>query len=272
LITLPAHHDYSDDSPCRQGPSSRRSQHNEVMLQYTERTYRKRIRPQGFFCFQVAVKETDLWVCAGRHLETETRDLVFASRHQLETYIRSHPNFSNSLVPLKEDPYAPLIVREMIRASGKACVGPMAAVAGAIAQQVGEGLLSLTDQVIVENGGDIFLKADRPLTVSIFAGTSPLSGRFGLLIPTRQMPLGVCSSSGTIGHSLSQGMADVICLLSASAALADSAATALGNRIKKKRDLENVAEWAGQIEGILGGVVIVNDAMATWGNIELVAL
>jgi len=240
------------------------------MTQHIERTYRKRIRPKGLFCFQVAVRETDLWVCADRGLEKETRDLALVSRHQLETYIRSHPEFLNSLLPLKEDPCAPQIVREMIGAAGKVGVGPMAAVAGAIAQQVGEGLLNLTDQVIVENGGDTFLKADRPLTVSIFAGTSPLSGRVGIFIPTRQMPLGVCSSSGTVGHSLSQGIADVVCLLAGSTALADSAATALGNRIKKKRDLENAAAWAGQIDGILGGVVIVGDTMATWGDVELV--
>jgi len=239
------------------------------MPPYTERNYRKRTRPRGLFSFQVAVRETDLWVCAGRDLEKETRDLVFASRHQLETYIQSHPGFLHSLLPMKEDPYAPPLVREMIRATGKAGVGPMAAVAGAIAQQVGEGLLNLTDQVIVENGGDIFLKADRPLTVSIFAGTSPLSERFGILVPTRQMPLGVCASSGTIGHSLSQGIADAVCVLSSSTALADSAATALGNRIKKKRDLESAAGWADRIEGILGGVVIMGDAMATWGDIEL---
>lgn len=237
---------------------------------YTERTYRKRLRPEGFFSFQVGVRETDLWVCAGRPLQTETRDLVFLSRHQIETYIESHPNFSHSLVPVKEDPYAPPIVREMMRAAGKVGVGPMAAVAGAIAQQVGEGLLNLTDQVIVENGGDTFLKADRPLTLTIFAGTSPLSEKFGILVPTRQMPLGVCTSSRTIGHSLSQGIADAVCLLSSWTALADSAATALGNRIKKKKDLEKAAEWAGQIEGILGGVVIVGDAMTAWGDIELV--
>lgn len=242
------------------------------MPPYTERTYRRRTRPKGLCCFEVTVRETDLWVCTGRDLETETRDLVFAARLQLETYIQYHPEFLTSLFPLKEDPYAPQFIREMIRAAGKVGVGPMAAVAGAIAQQVGEGLLNLTDQVIVENGGDIFLKADRPLTVSMFAGTSPLSGRFGILIPPRQMPLGVCSSSGTVGHSLSHGIADAVCLLSPSAALADSAATALGNRVKRKRDLENAAGWAGRIEGILGGVVILGDAMATWGDVELVEI
>jgi ApbE superfamily uncharacterized protein (UPF0280 family) len=240
------------------------------MPQYTERTYRKSVRAKDLCCFQVAVRETDLWVCADKNLEKETRDLIFESRHQLEVYMRSHPEFLDSLLPVGEDPYAPLIVRDMIHATKKVDVGPMAAVAGAIAQSVAEGLLNLSDQVIVENGGDIFLKASRPLTVSIFAGASPLSGRFGLLIPTRQMPLGVCSSSATIGHSLSRGITDVVCILSSSAALADGAATALGNRVKRKRDLEDVATWADQIEGILGGVVIVGDTMATWGDIELV--
>jgi len=241
-----------------------------VMPQYRERTYRKRVSSKDLTCFSVAVKETDLWLCADKNLEKETRDLIFDCRHQLESYIRSHPEFPHSLVPLEGDPYAPPIVKEMIRATGKIDVGPMASVAGAIAQYVATGLLNLTDQVIVENGGDIFLKADRPLTVSVFAGASPLSGRFGLLIPVSQMPLGVCSSSATVGHSLSWGIADVVCTLSSSGAMADGAATALGNRVKKKRDLEEVARWANQIEGVLGGMVIVGDTMATWGDIELV--
>jgi ApbE superfamily uncharacterized protein (UPF0280 family) len=151
-------------------------------------------------------------------------------------------------------------------------VGPMASVAGAIAQYVGRGLMRITDQVIVENGGDIFLKAGRPVTVSIFAGDSLLSEKFGLLIPERQMPLGICSSSARVGHSLSMGIADVVCLLSPSAALADGAATALGNRIMAKKDIEKVAVRANEIEGIVGGVVIVEDSMATWGDVELVEL
>lgn len=242
----------------------------DPMTPYVDRIYRKRLRPQGLFCFQVAVRETDLWVCTDRDMESETRNLVFAVRHQLETYIRYHPTFSSSLVPLKEDPYAPKVVKEMLRASGKAGVGPMAAVAGAIAQEVGEGLLKWTREAIVENGGDIYLKADRPVTVSIFAGKSPLSGRLGLRIPTRQMPLGVCSSSGTIGHSLSEGSADAVCILSRSAALADSAATALGNRIRNRADLKRLGNRAGQIPGILGGVAIKNEAVAAWGDVELI--
>jgi len=239
------------------------------MPQYSERTYREKVTAKDLLFFRVVVKETDLSVHADVKLENQARDLVFDSRHQLETYMRFHPGFATSLLPRAEDPYAPPIVKEMIRATRKVDVGPMAAVAGAIAQYVGEGLLGFTDQVIVENGGDIFLKADRPLSVSVFAGASPLSGKIGLQIPLRQMPIGICTSSATVGHSLSMGITDALCLLSSSAALADGAATALGNRVKKKADLDKVASWAGQIDGIVGGIAIVGDRMVAWGDIEL---
>ncbi len=242
------------------------------MPQYGERVYRKKVNARDLVSFRVVVKETDLWVSADLNLDKETIDLVFDCRQQLETYIKMHPQFATSLSSQPEDPYAPPLVREMIDTTKTLGVGPMASVAGAIAQYVATGLLRFTDQVIIENGGDIFLKVSRPATVSIFAGASPLSERFGLKIPVRQMPLGVCSSSANVGHSLSMGVADVCCLFSASAVLADGAATTLGNRIKRKKDLEKVADWASQINGIVGGVVIVEDRMATWGDIELVDL
>ena len=242
------------------------------MTEYRERTYRKRVKAKGLVSFPVAVKETDLWVSAERMLENETRDLILDQRHQLERYIQSHPDFLKTLEPYPEDPYAPSLVREMIECTRGVGVGPMASVAGAIAQYVAKGLRQWSDQVIVENGGDIFLKANRPVTVSIFAGESPLSGKIGVVIPKEKMPLGICSSSGTVGHSLSMGVADLVCLLSPSAVLADGAATALGNRIRSKTALEKVAVWADQIKGIMGGLVIVGDKMATWGEIELVGL
>jgi ApbE superfamily uncharacterized protein (UPF0280 family) len=242
------------------------------MTEYRERTYRKRVNAKDLVSFHVAVKETDLWVSSERKLEDETRDLILDYRHQLERYIQAHPDFLTTLQPYPEDPYAPLLVREMIEVSRVVGVGPMASVAGAIAQYVAKGLQQWTDQVIVENGGDIFMKANRPVTVSIFAGESLLSGKIGVMIPKEKMPVGICSSSATVGHSLSMGIADLVCLLSSSAVLADGAATALGNRIKSKRALEKVAIWADRIEGIWGGLVIVGDKMATWGEIELVGL
>ena len=242
------------------------------MSDQKKETYRKRIKGRDLVSFHVSVKETDLWVSADRNLEKDTRDLIFDYRHQLESYIRSHSAFLTTLSPYPEDPHAPLMVREMINKTRTIGVGPMASVAGAMAQFVANGLLEMTQQVIVENGGDIFLKVNRPVTVSILAGDSPLSEKIGLTIPTRQMPIGICSSSGTVGHSLSMGVADVVCLLSSSAVLADGAATALGNRIKSKEQLEIVAQWAEKMEGILGGVVVIGDNMAAWGDVELVSL
>ena len=239
---------------------------------HEKRTYRNKVRARGMTSFRVTVKETDLWISADRDLKKETTDLVLECRAQLESYINIHPEFATSLTPGRQDPYAPSMIREMIDATRGLGVGPMASVAGAIAQYVGRGLMRITDQIIVENGGDIFLTARRPVTVSIFAGDSLLSEKFGLLISERQMPSGVCSSSARVGHSLSMGIADVVCLLSPSAALADGAATALGNRITAKKDIEKVAGWADEMEGITGGVVIVEDSMATWGDIELVGL
>ena len=242
------------------------------MKKYERRTYRKRVNSKDLISFHVRVKETDLRVSAGRDLRKEVEDLVIDQRYQLEGYIHSHPDFLTTLKPYPIDIYAPPIVREMIRQTRDIDVGPMAAVAGAMAQFVGARLLGMTDQVIIENGGDIFLKVNRRATVSLFAGDSPLSGKMGLFIYPDRMPLGICSSSGTVGHSLSMGSADVICLISKSAIRADGAATALGNIIRTKSDLKKAAEWAGNIEGILGGVAILGDRMVSWGDIELVGL
>jgi ApbE superfamily uncharacterized protein (UPF0280 family) len=242
------------------------------MTEYKERMYRKWVNARDLVSFHVAVKETDLWISADKNLEKETRDLVLNQRYQLENYIGSHPDFLTTLKPYPKDPYAPPMVKEMIETTGELGVGPMASVAGAMAQYVGQGLLKWTDQVIIENGGDIFLKTNRSVTMSIFAGGSPLSGKIGLMIPQEKMPLGVCSSSATIGHSLSLGSTDIVCIMSPSAVLADGAATALGNRIRDKKDLERIADWADKIEGISGGLAIVKDKVGAWGEVELVRL
>jgi ApbE superfamily uncharacterized protein (UPF0280 family) len=242
------------------------------LKEYTERLYRKRVRSAGLVTFEVAVKETDLQVRADKKLENETRDLIFSSRHQIESYINTHPDFLTTLNPYPDDPFAPPLVKEMIECTKHLGVGPMASVAGAIAQYVGLGLLPWTREVIVENGGDIFLKANRAITVSVFAGMSPLSEKVGLLVSPRQMPLGICSSSATVGHSYSMGVADAACILSPSATLADAAATAMGNRIQNKKDVDRIGEWASKMTGVIGALVIVGEKMASWGEIQLVAL
>lgn len=238
----------------------------------SERTYRRRVQARGLVPFEVKVRETDLWIAAGERLESEARDLVFAARQPLESYLSEHPELLSTLSPVADDPLAPPIVRGMIRASGQAGVGPMASVAGSIAEHVGKGLLRFTDRVVVENGGDVFLSLDRPVTVRVFAGRSPLSRRIGLSVPEEEMPLGVCSSSGSVGHSLSLGRADAACVVATSTALADAAATALGNRVRARSDLEKAASWAAGVAGLRGGLVILGKAMAAWGDVALVEL
>lgn len=242
------------------------------MKEYTNRSYRKRVRSTGLVTFEVAVKETDLQVSAEKRLEKETRDLIFDARQQIESYISAHPEFLTTLQPYPSDPYAPPLVREMIGCTKEVGVGPMASVAGAIAEHVGKGLLGRTSQVIVENGGDIFLKVDRPVTIAVFAARSPLSEKLGMVVSPETMPLGVCSSSGTVGHSYSTGIADAGCVLAASAAFADGAATALCNRIQSQKDLTRIGAWAEKTRGVLGVLVVLGRKMATWGNIELAAL
>ena len=234
-----------------------------------EHPYRKRVHPRDLISFRVLINETDLLVSSSRDLTQQTRDRVYHYRRQLEDYIRSKSDFLSALLPYPEDPFAPEIIREMISVTRMFGVGPMAAVAGAIAQFVGSDLLSHAEEVIVENGGDIFVKTKRPATVSIFAGTSRLSNKLGLIIHPDEMPTGICTSSATVGHSLSLGAADAVCIVAQSASMADAAATALGNRITNKSKLKSVVESMKGFKDIKGGVVIRGKTMATWGEIEL---
>ncbi len=239
---------------------------------YERRTYRNLVKTDDLVKFEVIVKETDLQVRAERDLSGETRESVLKYRRQLEAYIEMNPEFRRSLLPLKDDPYAPEIVREMIRTSRLADVGPMAAVAGAVAEWVSNDLLRFSKEVIVENGGDIYLSTSKERVIGIYAGRSPLSLKIGMVIRPEETPLGICTSSGTVGHSLSFGKADAVCILSKSAALADAAATAVGNIVRGKKDVESGLERGKTIGGVLGMVIVVEEKMGVWGNIRLIRL
>lgn len=220
--------------------------------------------------FEVTVKETDLSVHAiATGLKALTKESTLKHRGHLEQYITAHPGFAVALEPVYVSPPAPNIVLEMAEAGSKAGVGPMAAVAGAIAENVGRDLLARSDRVIIENGGDLFLKTADPVTIAIFAGRSPLSLRIGLKIAPGDDPLSVCTSSGTVGESLSFGEADAVCVLSRSGSLADAAATAICNRIHSKNDISAGIDFGKSIVGVSGIVVIAEDKMGMWGDVVL---
>jgi ApbE superfamily uncharacterized protein (UPF0280 family) len=238
----------------------------------SERHYRSWLARDGLVPFRVTVKETDLYILARTSLEREAGEVVINLRHQIEEYIKANPLFQTSLVPLPDDPRAPRIVKEMLVASQKTGVGPMAGVAGAMAEFVGRELLASTPEVVVENGGDIFIQISTERKIGVFAGESPLNMKVGLRVPPEKTPLGICTSSGTVGHSTSFGKADAVCVISPSAALADAAATALANRVQGKGDIERVLEEGRTISGVGGMVIIVGDALGVWGEYELVKL
>jgi ApbE superfamily uncharacterized protein (UPF0280 family) len=249
--------------------------YNELLKEfnmYEKRTYRDLVKTDDLVKFEVIVKETDLLVCTERDLSAEARESVMRYRHQLETYIAMNPEFQTSLIPTKDDPRVPEIIQEMVQTSRIANVGPMASVAGAMAEMVSKDLLKLSKEVIVENGGDIYLASLKERTVGIYASDSPLSLKIGILIKPEETPLGICTSSGTVGHSLSFGKADAVCILSKSAALADAAATAVGNIIQEKKDIEKGLERGREIEGVLGAIIIVGEKIGVWGNITLTQL
>ncbi len=239
---------------------------------FEERTYRNLVKTEDLIPFRVTIRETDLFLLAQRKLESETREAVIRYRWQIEEYSRNHPEFRTSLTPVRNDPYAPKIVKEMLKASRLTNVGPMASVAGAIAEFVGSDLIPLSPEVICENGGDIFIASSRERVVGIFAGKSPLSLKVGLRIKPQDTPLGICSSSGTVGHSMSFGRADAVCVLSRSASLADAAATSIGNLIEGKGDIERGLKYGSQIKGIIGILIIVGEAMGMRGSLELANL
>jgi len=237
-----------------------------------ERTYRDFTSSGEWVAFAVASEETDLYIRAERDLSEAALGAILRARQEIEGYIRRHPDFRTSLEPLPLDPEAPPIVRDMLLAATNASVGPMAAVAGAVAESVGKSLQTLSRQVVVENGGDLFLKARREITVGLFAGRSPLSMQMGLRIQPEDTPCGICTSSGKVGPSLSLGKADAVTIWAPSTALADAAATALANRVVAPEDIEPTLELAKTIHGLKGALVVFEDRIGVWGPVDIVRL
>lgn len=244
---------------------------------YQNRSYRGAAEQSGLVSTYVTIRETDLHILAESDVREKARELATRFRLQIEGYIKKNPEFEKTLAPLSEDILAPPIIRDMIRAGLHASVGPMAAVAGAIAEYVGNGLLDKgLKEVIVENGGDLFLKRSRECTIAVFAGESPLSNRIGIKVAPADMPVGICTSSGTIGHSLSFGNADSVTVLADSAVLADAAATRIGNEVgeyKNARDgVDRALKEADSLTGIRGVLVVCGDVMGAAGKIEIVPI
>lgn len=243
-----------------------------MIMDYTERSYRSRFSDDGRRWFCVKFLESDLWigVDSGSYrasMEDEVYAMLVELRRSMDAYLLMDPAYKAALTPYDAGLEAPDILKEMSRVSHKTGIGPMSAVAGAVAKHVADFLG--TKEVIVENGGDIYAKATNDMDISVFAGQSPLSEKVGLHIPAAAFPCGICTSSGTVGPSLSLGRADAMMIVCQDVLLADSYATAMANRIKTVNDLQPVIESIQAIPEIQGALAIKDDQLAVTGQYEL---
>ncbi|MCX7776144.1 MAG: UPF0280 family protein [Spirochaetaceae bacterium] len=232
------------------------------------------------------VKESDLWIGVDPvswrpEMEEVARAALLNARRQIEGYAGpalgsdwgqgSDLPFLTSLEPLPDDPAAPPVVRAMLRAGIAAGVGPMAAVAGAVAEHVGRTLRTAFSckEIIIENGGDLWLAFERPLTISVYAGDSPLSGILAIELDPRHSPCGLCTSSGTVGPSLSFGYADAAVILCRDAATADAWATAACNRIQTAEDISLTLAFLKTHPEVLACLIVVGDKVGMQGAFRI---
>ena len=241
-----------------------------------QRTYRNQFSQERFRSFVVNYKETDLWIGVdpesfGEEMCEAALIKVIALRTEMEAYLLTDPVFGKTFEPHQAEPNAPEIVTVMAEAADRVGVGPMAAVAGAFAEAVGRHLMVKFDiqELVVENGGDIFLKIDRNLLMSVYAGNSPLSEKIGIEIQAAESPLGVCTSAGTVGPSVSFGKADAAMVICKNTALADAFATGFGNLVKTPEDVQKVIDQTSQFPEILSAVIICQDKIGIRGKFEM---
>ena len=241
-----------------------------------QRTYRNQFSLQRFRSFVANYKETDLWIGVDpASFREEMKEIALLKvkelRAVLEDYLLIDSVFGKTFEPHQAEPNAPEIVRVMTQAGQRAGVGPMAAVAGAFAEAVGRHLMARFDiqELVVENGGDIFLKINQNLLMSVYAGNSPLSEKIGIEIQAAESPLGVCTSAGTVGPSISFGKADAAMIICKNTALADAFATGFGNLVKTPEDVQNVINQTEQFPEILSAVIICRDKIGIRGKFEM---
>ena len=240
------------------------------------RTYRKQFSQERFRSFVVNYKETDLWIGVDPDsYREEMKEVSFLKvkelRTQMEEYLLKDPVFGKTFEPHQVEPNAPEIVRWMAEAATRANVGPMAAVAGAFSETVGRHLMEefKIQELVIENGGDIFLKIENNLLMSVYAGSSPLSEKIGIEIQSSDSPVGVCTSAGTVGPSVSLGRADAAMIVCRNTALADALATTFGNLIQTPEDVQRVTQETEQFSEILSVVIICRDKIGIRGKFEM---
>ncbi len=250
-----------------------------------QRQYRERcVAREGESAFQLVLGESDLRVLAvadistpqGEKLPTAMLTTLEQLRADISSWARLYPDFRTSLAPLPTPSQAPEIVRRMYAGAALAGVGPFAAVAGSVAHLLAERYADICPELIIENGGDIYMYSTKERCVALLAQPqeegSTIEGSLGLRFTEEDFPLALCASSATIGHSLSLGCGELAVVRAQEGALADAVATAVGNRLRSAHSVQEALNFAQNIEGVEGLFVQCEEALGVWGNMELVAL
>lgn len=242
------------------------------------RDYRRHAAREDEISFRIMEEESDLWITILRAadspaLRAVARSVLRETRETIAEWIRTQPEFGPSLTPVSVPESAPDIIRAMADAAELMHVGPMACVAGAVAGAVAERLARESPECLVENGGDTMLYSTRE-RVAALLGTPETGTQLGLVLRPEDFPVSLCASSAFIGHSLSLGKGDLAVIRASSPCLADAAATAYCNMLKKASDVRKTAARAEREaeKGIDGMFVQCGEAMALWGSMELTPL
>jgi ApbE superfamily uncharacterized protein (UPF0280 family) len=245
-------------------------------MEYQPRLYRQQFNPDRFASFTLQYLETDLWIGVDhasfhKEIAERARDEVVVLRKKIDRYIRNHPEFKTSLKPVKLKDKAPEEAKVMSQAGFRTRTGPMSSVAGMFAHAIGEKIRHrfLVKELVIENGGDFYLFLKEDLLITVFAGDSPLSEKIGVVVPASETPCGLCTSSGTVGPSVSFGSADAVMVACYSPPVADAWATALANRVKTPEDIDAVLKYSEQFSEILSLVIICQDKTGIRGIFEV---
>jgi ApbE superfamily uncharacterized protein (UPF0280 family) len=224
--------------------------------------------------YVVREQESDLWIgisseCKAEGFEDAVLEKMKEIRLLLNQYIHSFPLFNTSFKPLNIENCDPPIIKKMKVAGLAAGTGPMAAVAGLIAEEIGLFISDhfSPDEIIIENGGDIYISLKNDMVISIDSGGNNKFGSLGIIVNPEYSPLGICTSSGMFGHSISLGKADSVTVACRSTPLADAWATSIGNRVQQAEDIEKAIELFR--DEFLSLICIKDDKIGIKGCLEL---
>lgn len=244
---------------------------------YKPMVYREKISSDDLDFFTMEFGQSNIQIGVDKEknsldLQQACKEVLWELYLDLQRYLLVDKSFEATLEWCRPVSGAPQIIRHMSEASKKARVGPMASVAGAFAEHMGKKIQKKfkLNNIIIENGGDIWLNSEQDRSVALYAGESVFADRIKIVIDKEMCPLGICTSSGTVGHSLSFGKADAVTVIAKSSAVADAFATSIGNKIKNPDDIDIIIACykpflGKEIEGI---AIVMENKIGAIGNVK----